>query len=306
MSARVDSDAIPVTVVTGFLGAGKTTLLLAWLAQYPRGDVAVIVNEIGEVGIDGELLAERARAIVEISGGCVCCTTHAELVRALASFAAQRPMPKRIFVETSGAASPAGVVRAVARSEDARLDGIVTVVDAARPAVMDDDLAAEQIGYADVLVLSHADLVDVSVVRAELQRRNAIAVITSAERGIVAEPIDTLLGRRAEDFDAPPSAHDGDIETLSLTHDGDVDEDRFGDWVESELARFAGRLLRMKGILAVAGLPNRMILQGVADRVEVTFGAPWADAARHCRLVLVGYALDRPALTASFRACSRP
>src|SRR5688572_18530415 len=106
------NDALPVTIVTGFLGAGKTTLVNTWLGRSNRGDVAVIVNEHGDVGIDGELLAARVQTLIEVSGGCVCCTTHAELVRALDTLAASNPAPKRILIETSGAASPASVVRA--------------------------------------------------------------------------------------------------------------------------------------------------------------------------------------------------
>ena len=71
---------IPVTIVTGFLGAGKSTLVERWLSELPS-DTAVIVNEAGTVGIDGELLAERATRLREITGGCVCCVTHVELDR---------------------------------------------------------------------------------------------------------------------------------------------------------------------------------------------------------------------------------
>lgn len=300
----MDEAPIPVTVVTGFLGAGKTTLLNEWLARSAKEDVAVVVNEFGAVGIDAELLQGRAREVREITGGCVCCTTYGELVSALGALAVRRP--KRIFVETSGAASPAGVVRAVASREELTLDGIVTVVDVTRIEELAGlDLAMEQLGYADLIVMSRSDVASdtlVAAARLEVERRNPAAVVT-AER----ETLDALLRRRNADFLLPPSSmtHGEGIESIALSFDGEVDEDRFGDFVEGDLGRFAGRLLRVKGIIAVAGVPGRMILQGVADRITVTFDSASAGG-RSTRLVIIGFGLDREALTRGFEGTKRP
>ena len=304
---------IPVTLVTGFLGAGKTTRLNAWIGAYPRDDVVVIVNEHGAVGIDGELLGARARNVVEITGGCVCCVTQLELARALDEIAARSPAPSRAFVETSGAASPAGVLRALlrGRSNDAlRIDGIIAVVDATRPGVLrDHDLAAEQVGYADIVVLSRADQCDEAALeraRESVLAINATAVVTHGSGPPALESLDALLARREGALRILPVRAEGHahIESVALALEGELDEERFLAWVEEELGRVEGRLLRTKGILAIAGLDVRMILQGVADRMEVDFGEPWADAPRTCRLVLVGFGLDRAALEAGFRACA--
>ena len=308
-----------VTVVTGFLGAGKTTLVNRWLADVARGDVAVVVNEHGDIGIDGALLAARVRTLVEITGGCVCCSTQAELVRALEQLASSPSPPRRILVETSGAASPAGVLRAIsgsARSGTHVLDGVVTVVDATRvDALAAHDLAIEQVGYADVVVLSRADRCDLEAcarAREAVAAHNGAAFAVTAARGELEDPtlatLEALLDRRRADFAparAVPAARANHVyESVSLTLDGDVDEERFADFMESELARFAGRLFRTKGILAVAGVPERMIVQGVADLVEVTFGEPWGDEPRTSRFVVVGFGLDREALARAFTACA--
>lgn len=310
---------VPVTVVTGFLGAGKTTLVNRWLADVPRGDVAVIVNEHGDVGIDGAMLAARVRALVEITGGCVCCSTQAELVRALEDLASSPSPPRRILVETSGAASPAGVLRAIAgggRSGTHALDGVVTVVDATRTETLAaHDLAIEQVAYADVVVLSRADTCSPEA-RARagevVTTHNGAAFVVTAARGELEDPalptLEALLDRRRADFaptrDVPAAQVAHVYESVSLVLPGDVDEERFADFMESDLAGVAGRLFRTKGILAVRGMAERMIVQGVADLVEVTFGEAWGDAQRTSRFVVVGFGLDRQALTRAFAACA--
>jgi G3E family GTPase len=311
-----------VTVVTGFLGAGKTTLLNRWLADLAGSDVAVVVNEQGDVGVDGTLLAARARAVVEINGGCICCVTQGELVRTLEELASSDPPRARILVETSGAASPAGVLRAIVaggRTGALALDGVITVVDASRVGELAaHDLAIEQIGYADVIVLSRADACDAEATQrgaSVVAAHNGAAFITTAARGELTDPalstLEKLLAQRRAGFASFPPAHlpassssTHVYESVSLIIDGDVDGDRFADFVEGELARFAGRIFRLKGILSALGLKERMIVQGVTDQVEVTFGEAWGDAPRTSRLVVIGFGLDRDALAAGFAACA--
>jgi G3E family GTPase len=214
------------------------------------------------------------------------------------------------------------VVRAIARADAERglvLYGVVTVVDATRMGVLaEHDLALEQVGYADVVVLTRADACDAdTLAHAEeaIATHNGATVTGHAARGeLRGGPGDTpgtleaLLARRRDDLPAPrplPAGQASHVyESVSLQLDGEVDGDRFADFVETDLAALAGRLLRSKGILAVAGVDARMIVQGVADLVEVTFGTPWGDARRTSRLVVVGFGLDRGALVAAFARCA--
>lgn len=311
IAVRLRVQGIPVTVITGFLGAGKTTLLDQWLRTFAPGEAAVIVNEVGAVGMDGDLLSARVEAIVEITGGCVCCTTYPQLVSALASLAAKQP--KRLFVETSGAASPAGVVRAVYSSNDVWLDGIVTVVDATADRGSETpfaDLAAEQLGYADIVVLSNVDRLSASALPQQQQavaEANATAIIACADRGVLRgyAGLLGLLNARQSDLlrpAVPSRTHEG-IQTVALTVDADLHEDLFGDWVECGLGKFEGRLLRVKGIVAIAGIEDRIILQGVAGRMEASPGNAWENEPRTSRLVIIGFALDEAELRRGFMNC---
>ena len=311
-------NAIQVTIVTGFLGAGKSTLVRTWLSdlaersEHGRDETAVIVNERGDVGIDGELLARHVSRLREITGGCVCCTSRAELVSALAALADSEPPPKRIVVETSGVASPAFVIRAVQLSEaPLRLDGVVTVLDASRlRASLAFELTIEQLSFADVVVLSHADrLEDTPALLEEAQRearRYAPAAVTVTSRlGCIEGSFAELLGRRSSVLHLPEtSAAHRDIQVVSLKVEGALDEDRFGAWVESELAPVEARLLRIKGIVAIEGVERRVILQGVGPAVEVEIGEPWGDLPRRSRMVVLGLGLDAGALETGFARCA--
>lgn len=304
-----------VTIVTGFLGAGKSTLVQAWLsdlAEHGPGQTAVIVNERGDVGIDGELLARHVSRLREITGGGVCCTSRAELVSALEAMAESEPRPKRIVVETSGAASPAFVIRAVQLSRARlRLDGVVTVLDASRlRASLAFDLTIEQLGFADIVVLSHADRLDetpavLDEARREASRYAPAALVVASRRGRIDGSFMELLGRRSAALHLPETstAH-RDIQAVSLNVDGPLDEERFGEWVESELAPVEARLLRLKGIVAIEGLDRRVIVQGVGPSVEVEVGEPWGDAAQRSRMVVLGLGLDAAALESSFATCA--
>jgi G3E family GTPase len=308
---------IPVTIVTGFLGAGKSTLVQQWLSELPREETAVIVNERGDVGIDGELLAAHVARLREITGGCVCCSSQAELLSALAELSETSPRPSRILVETSGAASPAGVIRAIgarAARERLQLDGVITVVDITRArSALEFDLAVEQLGFADVVVLSHLDRAEapdsqlnVEEIQAELVRFAPAAVVAHARRGALPSSLLELLAQRAETLHFPRtegSAH-ASIEAVSLSLDGELDEERFGEWVEAALGDVEARILRIKGILAMQGIDERVIVQGVSEAVDVQLGSPWAEAERKSRLVVLGLGLDAAGREAGFLRCA--
>ena len=202
----------PVTVLTGYLGAGKTTLLNRILTEAHGKRYAVIVNEFGEVGIDNDLIVGADEEVFEMNNGCVCCTVRGDLIRVLSGLMKRQTKSggrgfDGIIVETTGLADPAPVAQTFFVDEDVRakteLDSVVTVVDALHlPLRLKDSReAAEQIAFADQIILNKIDLVseaDLAEVEKAIRTLNPFAPIRRAERSNV--PLDAILGRHAFDL----------------------------------------------------------------------------------------------------------
>src|SRR5580698_5726077 len=162
---------IPVTILTGFLGSGKTTLLKRILNEKHGMKIAVIENEFGEENIDNEILVQDTNEqIIQMSNGCICCTIRGDLARVLADLAAQKRDGKldfeRIVIETTGLANPGPVAQTFFMDNDIAdeflLDAIITLVDAkhANHQLDEHEVVQRQVGFADRLFITKADLVD--------------------------------------------------------------------------------------------------------------------------------------------------
>ncbi|MCY4484261.1 MAG: GTP-binding protein [Spirochaetaceae bacterium] len=199
---------IPVTILTGFLGSGKTTLLNRILSEEHGKRIAVIENEFGEVGIDQALVINADEEIFEMSNGCICCTVRGDLIRVLGNLMKRRDKFDYVLVETTGLADPGPVAQTFFMDDEIRaefaLDGIVTLVDAAHveQQIGRNDESAEQIAFADVLVLNKTDLVDgdaIDRIEARVRDMNRMARVIRSERADVS--VDTVLNLGAFDLD---------------------------------------------------------------------------------------------------------
>jgi G3E family GTPase len=202
------TDKTPVTVLTGYLGAGKTTLLNRILSEDHGKRYAVIVNEFGEIGIDNDLIVGADEEVFEMNNGCVCCTVRGDLIRVVSGLMKRKGKFDAIIVETTGLADPGPVAQTFFVDEDVRaktqLDSVTTVVDAKHLPLRlaDSKEAAEQIAFADQIVLNKTDLVtaaELSAVEQAIRRLNPLAPIHRTQRSGVA--LDAILGRGGFDLE---------------------------------------------------------------------------------------------------------
>ena len=176
---------IPTTILTGFLGAGKSTLLNRILQEDHGHKIAVIENEFGEENIDNEILVQDAdEQIVEMNNGCICCTVRGDLIAALSSLAQKRADGKlhfdRVVIETTGLANPGPVAQTFFIDDEVganfMLDAVITVVDAKHAMAQLDhyEESQRQVGFADKILLSKADLVSEEELHALTHRLSQI------------------------------------------------------------------------------------------------------------------------------------
>jgi G3E family GTPase len=322
------TDRVPVMVLTGYLGAGKTTLLNRMLCGGGNRRYAVIVNEFGEIGIDNDLIVSVDEEIVELSNGCICCTVRGDLVRSLHQLLPRRGAFDCIVVETTGIAKPGPVVQTffVDHVLQAKtiLDSVTTVVDAKHIGLRlaDSPEAAEQIAFADQIVLNKTELVtagELQCVEARLKQLNPFAPIHPARRADVG--LAKLLGRRSSGFPqflapvpqsieehdqqhGPDAVRDHGISSFALTSRTPLDGAKLACWLNDLVAGSGRDIFRGKGIFDLRGEDRRLVFQSVHMLLEADFQRQWRpQEPRFSRLVFIGRNLDKQALQAGFAAC---
>jgi cobalamin biosynthesis protein CobW len=326
---------IPVTVITGFLGAGKTTLIRHLMANPQGKRLAILVNEFGTVGVDGDILKSCAddncpvENIVELANGCICCTVADDFIPTIEALMALPHRPDHILIETSGLALPKPLLKAFdwpAIRSRITVDGVITLADAEAVAAgrFAPDVAAvdaqrladpsidhetplsevfeDQLLCADLILLSKADLAGDAglataraVISAEMTRTVPMLAMTE---GVIDPRVILGLNAAAEDdLAARPSHHDGEDDH---EHDDfnsvviDLPEMTDPDALSTAIIRLADeqKILRVKGHVAVAGKPMRLLVQAVGGRVRMQYDRPWGATPRLSQLVVIAEHAD--------------
>ena len=321
-------EAIPVTIISGFLGAGKTSLLNHILNADHGLRVAVLVNDFGEINIDAELISGvSGESTINLSNGCVCCSIRDDLLEAAVQLIQRPEPPEYIVVETSGVSDPTAVSLTFMARElrsGARVDSILTVVDSEQIDQVDGkhrELALDQIAMADIVVLNKVDLVN-----DEKREELADFVKSLVPRARILEtthgkvPLDLVLGVGTYDphrfsgksgldvhVHADAEAHDHDHahehedehhHEHSHEHDHTLVFNTWSYTTDKPLSHRAVRhavktlppaIYRAKGVVYLNETPDRKgIVQVVGQRARLIIGAPWDDEKPGTRLVFIG------------------
>ncbi len=289
---------IPITLLTGFLGAGKTTLLSRLVRHPDMARAAVVINEMGEIGIDHDLVTMSSENIALLANGCICCSVRTALQETLRELFGQRragqiPDFDRVIIETTGMADPAPVVQTLSSdtmlAAHFRLDGLVTLVDAvnAPTQLANHPEAVKQIALADRVMITKSDIAPperVAEVEAAVAAINPGARVSRIVRGEV-EPSE-LTGLALTSARAGPATlsflgeplqgegsggerrlgerkglHDSGIRTLSLRFPRPFTWAAFSSAMELLATLRGPDMLRVKGIVNVEGQP--VVVQGV-------------------------------------------
>jgi G3E family GTPase len=309
---------IPVTVITGFLGAGKTTLLNNLIQEYPEKKFAIIENEFGEANIDSGLVTNiQSEDIFELTNGCICCNLNQDLFVVLQKLIDSKHQFNHLLIETTGIADPGNILASfisdpIIKSQF-ELDSVICLTDAENllTDLEKEDILSKQIAVADCVIINKTDLVDAdtkSNISGKIRELNKFARFfeTSYAKISAANLLDAYSYDPSKIFqfilnlegsaNNMKSVHG--IENMLFTTEKPMDQMQLGMWLDAFLQFNQDTIYRIKGILYLAGVDNRIILQSVHTQIQATVGKTWEqDEKRESKIVIIGKDLNKSAIS---------
>jgi G3E family GTPase len=305
---------IPVTVVGGFLGAGKTTLV-NHLIQNGKKRFGVIVNEFGDVNVDGALIENMDEdGVTEFSNGCLCCAGRDDLAEAMLKLSLRKNPPEHLLVELSGLADPVPVAQTVLEPQLRHifdLDGIIGVADARNlyQTLQDVPEGAVQLAYASSVVLNKTDLAtfeQLETARGLVRQLNPLGRVVESVNAVV--DASAQLEQGAFDPEWQPSGHEHThtqgVATFTLHHKEPLDALAWNAFMEEYILARPGSVFRAKGFLAFRQIPDEIVFQAVREIVKVTKGGQRHEG--HSSLVVIGRGLEEAEYRTAFAKLHQP
>lgn len=322
---KTQKGKIPVTVLTGFLGSGKTTLLNNILTKEHGHKIAVIINEFGEIGIDGDLVIKDEDSVLELANGCLCCTVKGDLTKIVLDLIKSGKEFEHLVIETTGIANPAPVAEVFyfdpMINSKFYVNGIITLVDSVNvdKHLDDNEECYKQIAFADLILVNKTDLVDedrlkdidkiVKLVNPMAEQIRCSQAIVDVFRILNVESLhERLLSEESgeskvhnEHHEHHGHDHDSPIMSLSISVKGKINQAKLRYWLGTLLFDKSDTVYRMKGIINVADRKEKLIFQSVHRLFEDKVGPVWKDnEERISKIVFIGENLDKKELTDGF------
>jgi len=304
---------IPVTVITGFLGAGKTSLLNQLIKKHDDKKFVIIENEFGEENIDSELVANiKNENLFELSNGCICCNLNTELFLVLESLIKNNHSFNHLLIETTGIADPSNILASFISDPGIKkkfdLDSVICLVDAANAEqdLKNEDVLNKQIAVSDTLILNKTDLSNENAINNLYSKIKTINPTATIHQSVNSKVEANLLDVYAYDpkniyqflFSVDGNKrnnnkHDHSIENYCFKSELAFNQMKLGSWLDAFLQFNSDTIYRVKGILNIAGMKNRILLQSVHTEIQATVGRPWEDhEVPESKLVIIGKDLN--------------
>lgn len=325
----MNDERIPVTIITGFLGSGKTTLLNNLVKKYKDKKFAIIENEFGEIGIDGDLIVGANENIFELANGCICCSLNEDFYKTINQLMEGLYVFNHLLIETTGIADPDTIIKAFLSSEDIQmqfmLDSVICLADAINMEDLIDEQAEvrKQLALSDIVLLNktdsiqpdysheltrvikeinptaevypvaHADISEINILDTFSFSGKAIEKTTLSFRNLTLSKVKSITHPSVV---IGKKEHHHDIISEGFIVPGSFDIGMFSFWMQNFLHFNSNTMFRVKGIVSFGDMPERYLFHAVRSTYMFEIGAPWGAETRFSKLIFIGKYIDRDLL----------